>query len=553
MKRLLLLMLCALLLTAAVSAADAQIASLKTDCTVSGDGSCQITQTVSIDLPDVQTTLLLPVPDGARKASVPGYEAQRITQDGHTFLQLASPAGFTGSRTFTVTYTVHGAITQNDDGQQLAVELLCPRWEWKIQRLAFSVYFPEEQVSRIGFSSGYYGDLIEDSMTCTYENGFYSGAIEQPLLDHESLTMTLQLPDDYFSGYSTGLSASWLGVLLMAVLALLALVYGLRTLRSEPLRSTLRSVPPDAALACDLPCLTADGPASFNSMVLHWACMGYLTIHVNQKGHVLLTRRMDMGNERRVLERKLFEKLFTRGDVCDGASLDYKRTARAAMEALERYWQRRLYDRGSGNVRILRGLADTVGAIASVLTMDLLLPAGKLRGLWLVVSFLVGFVLTAAFQQTPRAWYLGRKAEAAVCAAAGAVMLIVGGAAGNTPVMLLAVAMAALCAYACLHGGKRSENGTQMISQALGFRKFLKTASANHLMTMLRRDSQYYYKMLPYALSLGLDEAFTRKFGGTELEACAWYSEDQPLPRAPMEFLEHLRETLALLEISIRR
>ena len=99
------------------------------------------------------------------------------------------------------------------------MELLCPRWEWKIQRLAFSVYFPEEQVSRIGFSSGYYGDLIEDSMTCTYENGscILCGAqdpnvtglfdISVKLHSHNFLFFRLYTADVFVSSEITGIKS----------------------------------------------------------------------------------------------------------------------------------------------------------------------------------------------------------------------------------------------------------------------------------------------------------------------------------------------------------
>ena len=70
---------------------------------------------------------------------------------------------------------------------------------------------------------------------------------------------------------------------------------------------------------------------------------------------------------------------------------------------------------------------------------------------------------------------------------------------------------------------------------------------------MLRRDPQFFYKMLPYAQALGLGAQFAARFGETELEPCDWYGEVKPLPRQAEGFYSRWRETLALLETSIRR
>ena len=71
---------------------------------------------------------------------------------------------------------------------------------------------------------------------------------------------------------------------------------------------------------------------------------------------VVLRRRVDMGNERRPAEVRLFQMLFSQGDVCEGVSLLYKRTAEKADEVLRRYWVRRMYRKTSGNPLIMRAL-----------------------------------------------------------------------------------------------------------------------------------------------------------------------------------------------------
>lgn len=131
------------------------------------------------------------------------------------------------------------------------------------------------------------------------------------------------------------------------ILLFLALAFGywFSSLRSAPVRVASRMLPPDAALPCDMPFLLAGGPIQFNMLVCHWASLGYLTIFCGKNARVALRRRVDMGNERRPAEVKLFQMLFSQGDVCEGASLLYKRTAEKADEVLRRYWTKRLYQK----------------------------------------------------------------------------------------------------------------------------------------------------------------------------------------------------------------
>lgn len=106
MKRLLLLLACLLALCTAVVAAEPAISDMKTDCTLTGSGACQVTQTFTMEIDGAQTQLRFPLVPGAKKASVAGYDAQKQTDGDCPVLVLSDASGFTGTRSFTV--LVHG-------------------------------------------------------------------------------------------------------------------------------------------------------------------------------------------------------------------------------------------------------------------------------------------------------------------------------------------------------------------------------------------------------------------------------------------------------------
>lgn len=549
-KRFLLLLFLLLALTTGAAAAGT-ITDLRTDCIVAGNGSCQVTQTVTIEFTGIEQSLTIPLGANAKRASIAGYHAQKTVEDGYTLFQLKDDAGFAGSRTFTVTYTLSGLVTETDGEQTLNLPLLCPKWDYPIEHFSFTVTMPKDIETVPGFSSGYYGDVIEDYMTAARQGAVLLGDLDTALKDHESLTMTLALGPRYFTGTYSGWSANWVAAAFCILFAVLALGYWFLTLRSPRLSVSSRSLPPDSALPCDLPFLLAGAKPDFNMLLCHWASLGYLSIAVDPQGHVSLLRHMYMGNERRGLECKLFAALFARADRCDGASIHYKNTAKSAAGALARFWGRRLYERGSGNVLVMRALAALCSGVALLSAASFLLPVLPLRWLVLALCFVLGAAMSACVQLAAIRWYLRHVPVLALGGACAVAMLVLGNLSGTFPLMLLAAALSALTGVLTRHGGQRSRAGGRLLGQVLGFRQFLRRVTPSHLLMRLQRDPQYFYRTLPYAEAMGLGAMFARKFGDTELDPCEWYNEPN-LPRTAEGFYEKLKETLALLNLSIQ-
>ena len=546
MKRLLLLLACLLALCTGVCAAEPVISEMKTDCTLTGSGSCQVTQSFTLEISGAQTQLRFPLSPGAKKASVAGYDAQKQTDGDCPVLVLTDANGFTGSRSFTVMYTLSGLASEADGVQTLTLPLMSAKWGYPISKYVFTVTMPKPFESYPAFTSGYYDDVISDYIDLDVSESRITGVIATGLKDHESLEMTLTLDKAYFSGAYTALSFSWVGMAFILLFLVLAFGYWFSALRSAPVHASSRMLPPDAALPCDMPFLLAGGPIQFNMLVCHWASLGYLTI-------VALRRRVDMGNERRPAEVRLFQMLFSQGDVVEGASLLYKRTAEKADEVLRRYWTKRLYKKSSGNPLIMRALGLLAGALAAAEAASPLLPAGFVRWLLLVVIFVLGGVLFGVIQYAPSAYYQGKYAAVVLAAVCAAALLVLAQLGEGLLAVLLVIVCEVLIGVLTLHGGKRTAFGDEIVAQALGYRKFLRRVTQSQLQSRIAQDSQYFYRILPYAEAMGLGGRLVRTLGNAELEQCDWYQEAKPLPRTAAGFYAGLREALALLELSIRK
>ena len=178
------------------------ITDMKTDCVVDAAGSCQITQTVTIDIAGTEDTIELPLASGAKRISVAGYNKK---DDAGRLYGARSLVKRRVCRKpdLTISHTVSGLVSEQDKVQTLdAVLLLCTKVELRQLTVTdFTITLPAAFEGYPTFASGYYGDdrgLHELHRPRGHDrrHDLDSGASRT----HESLTMTLDVGEGYFAG-----------------------------------------------------------------------------------------------------------------------------------------------------------------------------------------------------------------------------------------------------------------------------------------------------------------------------------------------------------------
>lgn len=240
MRRLLLAVLCLLLFTLPVWGAEAEN-TMEVTAVVNGDGSCRMAVKLVLDL-DGPERLVLPVGSGAQDATVNGAAAKVQRLDNIQALVLESPAGFRGVQTFTLTYTLPSCIQEGESRilrLPLAPEgLACP-----VDRLTFRVTLPGAFSETPSFTSGYYGEDVDNYMTVSISGPEIAGSVNTVLRDQDSLTLTMEASPDLFPrSYQVG---KLYAIARLAALGfgLLALLYWLLRLRWRPVRGRCRPGP----------------------------------------------------------------------------------------------------------------------------------------------------------------------------------------------------------------------------------------------------------------------------------------------------------------------
>lgn len=519
-------------------------------CVVDQRGEAHITQTLKMNVSGIVNDITFAVPVNAKNREIEGYRAKTTVENNLRYLTVHSKSGFSGEQTFILSFTVGDLVSAGEGSQKLDLPLLAQQ-KYPIGTVALAVNFPELFASIPVFSGGYYGDLIQDYMTIETTDTAVTATVNKILQDSDSLSMSLTVPEGYFSGRFHRGGGGFLKIAAL-VLAVLSLVLWWHGIKSAPIHSQARMLPPDGVNPGDLPFLLAGSKADFNLLVSHWATLGYLSFYVNKSGHVILRRSMSMGNERRKFEQRLFDLLFGNGDVCDGASVRYQKVARKAQEVIPRYWNRRIYDRNSTSPALVRGIAHLACGFAAAVSMNAIGPE-KAHGLFVFLGLVTGCVLSVLMRNIFSGIYLSNWLKTGIGAACGLLLLIVGGLGEAAIFMAPTVGISVFLSWRTVCGGRPSDYGREILGQTRGFRRAIRTADHTHLLQMFHRDPQYFYKMLPYALAMGVGDSFVDAFDDARLEPCGWYENVRGVPTRADGFYDHYLDALDMLNISIER
>ena len=72
------------------------------------------------------------------------------------------------------------------------------------------------------------------------------------------------------------------------------------------------------------------------------------------------------------------------------------------------------------------------------------------------------------------------------------------------------------------YGGRRTEEGKRALEQVLSLRKHLRVLDRDSVNHIQEQDPEYFHNMLPYALALGVDAQFARRFNKEKLPDCPY-------------------------------
>ena len=495
--------------------------SVSTYASVSNDGTCQVTLTATIHLDQQTENLQFPLPEKAGNITVNGARARSHVENGLRQVNLSRIVGkAVGDFTLNFTYSLPNLIVTNEAGLlELQLPLLAG-FAYPVQALEFSVTLPGAVEAKPAFSSGYHQANIEKDIYTTTTGATITGTSQVELKDHETLAMTLLVSEEMFPQKRITPPNFQTVNTLITVFSLLAVAYWVIFLRNLPSWPAIRSTPPEGYNAGELGSILHLQGGNLNMMVFSWAELGYVRIHLEPRGRVLLSRQMDMGNERSAFEQRCFKLLFGRRDVVDASTYRYGELYHAIGKMKPNLST--FVHQKSGNTNLFHGLAAVAGLFCGVAIAISLGSGAALQWFLVVVLGVAAYFSCWYIQLWAVNLFVPDRKPLWIALGLCGVWLILGAVAGLFP-LGLGMALGQLFAGLLLAlGGRRTLAGRQAMGEALGLRRYLKTVSNQQLRMIFQNNPEYFHHMAPYAIALGVDSRFARQFGKLAIGQCPY-------------------------------
>lgn len=552
MRRLIALVLCVLLLTATVYA-DNAVSSASSTGSVTPSGSCQIALSLNIRLDTPVSGLSFPLGTDVSSVTLNGGNAGLKTENGVTCLNLNYLKNQTGTFPLTIHYTLNNVVVDDEEtGKQIIRIPLLYGFKYPVEELNFSVTIPGSFSAEPVFYSGYHEQDIERSLTYSINENTISGTINTRLKDSETLFLTLTAPDGMFPKAQKAGGSLEFDHWMMGIFAGLTVLYWMLTMFQIPRFPTYRSTPPDGISAGVVGSYLVRFPADLTMMVIHWAQLGYLIIHLDDHGRVLLHKKMDMGNERNVFEQRCFRNLFGNKRLVEATGYRFARLHEETARASRRYSAG--YAKGSGNPMLVRILACIVSIFAGIAMGDCVTSAPAWRVIWMMLFGLMIPVASWLIQKGMFCLHLYDKSDliyGLICASAvlGISCIIPGGLVYG----FIAVGWSLLAGLMGAYGGKRNENGVRICSDLLGLRRYMRKVTRAELARIIRSNPDYYYELAPYAIAMGVDRTFARQFDNLRIPECTWLVTGTAEPRTAAGWYPLLQEAVDGMNSLVKR
>lgn len=521
-------------------------------CTVNADGDCLVSLSVTIHLDAGDDSLTFPLPPNATSITMNGYSAA-TTRSGSAILVNLSRAtsGLPGDFTIRFDYMIPDVVYPVE-GRKLEMTLpIMSGFSYPVTSMSYVITMPTTITTLPAFTSTYRQNGIDADLDYVIKDNMITGSIRNGLNDHESFSLTMPVEQEMFPSVSTYQRTGNPEVIPMLIVLGVALLYWLLFLRTLPPPRVTANHPPEGLTAGELGCrLTLQG-GDLTMLVLSWAQLGYLLIHQDDNGRVLLHKRMDMGNERSLFEVRIFGLLFGERRVVDCSGSHYAKLCRktASMVPGEKTMCRS-HPLHRKIFRLLCCASQSICGVCLTMNLTAMTALEVLLGIVLVV---LGAVFAWQIQNIAYPLFLRRKNKAwtgLVCLALWTIVGLI----AQVPLIALGSAAAQLAAgFLAAYGGRRTSLNKTEVAQILGLRRYLKKIPKPELDRRLKLDPELFFRLAPYALALGVMKPYAAAFGKRKLPQCPYLVTKVHGKRTAGEWADILTQIVTMMDARYRQ
>ncbi|MBR1938635.1 MAG: DUF2207 domain-containing protein [Spirochaetales bacterium] len=472
---------------------------------------------------------------------------ERSYENGYVSFRLGSADEYIlGPKSYDLVYSLDVGADEYDDYDEVYLNLLGPEWGVPIENFTFSVSFPSSVDSDYVFiTSGRYGSTENDRVSYKISNDRRIVAGYAPYLEsEEAVTLRAEFPEGTFED-AREIPDFTIPALICTISVTIALVLFAYSLflkygRDEEPIVSVRFDPPEGLNPCEVGFLkdNAIDDEDLTAMVFYWADKGLIRIEEDDEEFTLVKLK-DISSDANEGERSFFNALMFKERVL---SRDLERSLfgdHLQSTIIPRIKKRfelgecQLKDQAA---RSATGLITKLTLLYAIFTGVMLTLNGIEMALFgVVISFFHFVLLSTFFKRFFDAKDLKRK---------GLLFRLIFIIILCTLVFVLDCSIALLgysydfsaviaiflvfgMFFLCLFGAiteKRTAYAQKKLEEILGYREFLEKVEIDRLKALIDSDPEFFYHNLSYAITLGLEKKWAKKFSFATIRTPDWYS-----------------------------
>jgi uncharacterized membrane protein YgcG len=511
--------------------------------------------------------------------SVEGAPYKIETSGDFLRIRIGDPDKFVDeTESYTINYLLTIGDDRNSDLDELYFNIIGPDWEIPISNIDFNIEMPKAfDESKVNFTSGNVGNTTTSNNLDYQINGLeIIGKFNGTLFPGQALTIALPLPEGYFDVEEETniyerikLFYPVFFILLFALGIFVKLKYG----KNNELFPTVEFYPPNDLSPAEIGYLYdyQVDPYDLTSMLVYWASKGYIKIieKEEKKGiifkkdvsHIYLEKVRDLPNTVKSFELTFFNELFDGyavNNVVDTEILEntFYRTINNVQSLLKHSFKnkdRRLYSKKSW-------LWPFVLIVINIFMLFLFFSYTLLEVIpydtIMISAFSVGIsiFITAIFFTSAKTLSIVKTRlpkdrfkvlfSSILFAVLGLVLIGVYTWVNALEIYLVVFLIPPVSLiYMSPYALKRTNFGDEILAKTLGFKNFIEKAEKDRINRLVDEDPEYFYKILPYAMVLGVTDQWARQFEDIAIDEPSWYVNNTSRRFSTMYFVSHLNRT----------
>ncbi|MGA1847193.1 DUF2207 domain-containing protein [Deferribacter abyssi] len=408
-------------------------------------------------------------------------------KDNYVFIKIGSANKFVnGDIQYIIKYKIYGAINFFNDHSEFYFNVIGQEWPVPIKKATFNIYFPNSykpDETKYFIVSGKYGERNNDISYIASE-GLITGEINNTLPPKNGITVGIWFPHNLISKGSFFSRVSF--VILNNKIYLLPLIVFISMFilwylfgKDKNIIKIVQYKLPENITPAEAGVLIDDKTDNRDliSLIFYWAANGYLEIEetdsnglILKKKDYILSKLKDLPENAKSFEKTIFYGLFpgttksVRISSLKNRFYVYLNDAREQLEnemTLQDYYE---------------STSQTLTTISYFIS---------------VVMFILGVGIGIFFQRIDY-------------------------------IVSFAISAAIIFIFARIMS-KKTEKGTKVYQLVNGFKEFIERVEKPKLKILLKQDPNYFDKILPYAVALGIEDKVAQKFKDLITEPPKWY------------------------------